>query len=145
MKRSFFVMMMLFSLWGSEEMMGEERVLDDFNAAEGRAAGREWQGFTDRVMGGRSEMRSGIREEEGLRFLRMEGNVSLENNGGFIQVRLPLSEDGGFDGTGYRGLYLRYRTGAEGRYYLHLRTAFNRFPWAHYAAPIPSSGQWVDE
>jgi hypothetical protein len=124
--------------------MVEEMVLDDFSAAAQRSADvGQWEGFTDQVMGGQSEMQAGLREEEGLRFLRMEGRVSLENNGGFIQVRLPLTaRSGGFNGAAFRGVRIRYRTAAKGSYYLHLRTTRTRLPWAHYAAPLPSSPEW---
>ena len=40
-----------------------------------------------------------ILKEKNVRFLRMKGNVSLENNGGFIQVRklvdVPLKKNYG--------------------------------------------------
>lgn len=66
-------------------------ILDDFTSQSGTSTyGTAWQGFTDRVMGGRSDMRAGISRESGDSFLRMAGVVSLENNGGFIQARLPL-------------------------------------------------------
>ena len=67
-------------------------ILDDFTSQSGTSTyGTAWQGFTDRVMGGRSDMRAGISRESGDSFLRMAGVVSLENNGGFIQARLPWS------------------------------------------------------
>ncbi len=124
--------------------MAEELLLDDFSDGNGVSAlGTEWQGFTDRVMGGRSDIEARLLREEDTFFLRMQGKVSLENNGGFIQVRLMLGEGRGrFDAAGYNGVRIKYRTTAEGSYYLHMRTGQNRFPWAHFAAPLPNSPEW---
>lgn len=142
-------------------VMAEELTLDDFSDAdEVSSIGSRWEGFTDQVMGGKSEMQTRFLSENGEIFLRMEGEVSVENRGGFIQVRLLLNDDRDFfDASSYRGLQIRYRTSnppggtvsggtgspsdkAEGGYYLHIRTSQNRFPWAHYAAKIPASSEW---
>ena len=48
----------------------------------------KWIPFSDQVMGGVSEVNFLEKEEDGLSFYHMEGNVSTENNGGFIQFRL---------------------------------------------------------
>jgi hypothetical protein len=117
-------------------------LLDDFSDPGGRSAvGTSWEGFTDQVMGGVSTMRSGVEPTDAGPALHMSGEVSLENNGGFIQVRLRLSESGTFDASDYRGLALQVR-GRGDHYYLHLRTPRTVFPWAHFAAPIPVSETW---
>lgn len=117
-------------------------LLDDFTDLNGGSQlGTVWQGFTDGVMGGRSQMSAGIVPEVDP-YLRMTGTVSLENNGGFIQVRLPLADRrGDFDAREFSGLELEVR-GAGDDYFLHLRTSRNRLPWAHYAAPLPVSVDW---
>ena len=125
-------------------LMAQDMLIDDFS--DGNAVstlGTNWQGFTDQVMGGRSEIDTRLIREETDIFLRMTGTVSLENNGGFIQVRIPLSEGGGrFDATDYRGIRIEYRTTGTGSYYLHLRTSQTRLPWAHFAARIPLADEW---
>ena len=118
-------------------------LLDDFTNANGVSThGTAWQSLTDRVMGGRSDMRAEIVQEADSRFLRMTGRVSLENNGGFIQVRLPL-RDGEelLDARDYRGIELDVR-GSAGNYFVHVRTSQNVLPWSYYAAPLPVSEQW---
>jgi len=126
--------------------MAEEYLLDDFSKGNGVSVfGTSWQGFTDQVMGGRSEIEVRLLQEDDTLFLRMTGNVSLKNNGGFIQVRLPLEKEGKqFDASGFSGVLLQYRTAAAGSYYLHMRTSRNRFPWAHFAAPIPPAPEWKE-
>lgn len=119
-------------------------LIDDFSRADGRSAlGTAWQGFTDRVMGGRSDMRAGLVALEEGRALAMAGQVRLDNNGGFIQVRLPLAASGRFDASGYSAIGLRVR-GRPGPYYLHLRSADTRLPWQYYRAPIAVGEDWQD-
>lgn len=130
-------------LVGASVVADETAVLiDDFASADGRSTwGTSWQGFTDRVMGGLSDLRAGYREVDGAPVLFMEGQVRLENNGGFIQVRLPLAERGSFDASAWQGLRLTLR-GRPGAYYLHLRTDDTRRPWAYYRAPLRVESDW---
>ena len=115
--------------------------IDDFSVVGESSLGTRWEGFSDRVMGGISMMRAGYeRDADGL-VLRMAGDVSLENNGGFIQVRLPLANQGTFDASSYTGIVVEVR-GVPGSYYVHLRTRNTRLPWQYYAAPIPVSDRW---
>lgn len=127
--------------------LAEERMLiDDFASREGTAAiGTQWRGFTDRVMGGRSDMQVGYREYDSGPVLQMSGQVRLDNNGGFIQARLPFLPDGGdFDASGYRGLAVRVR-GEPGPYYIHLRTRHTWRPWQYYRAAVEVGPQWQDQ
>lgn len=121
----------------------DELLLDDFADRDGRSAfGTRWNGFTDRVMGGRSDMQSGVVDTDDGPALRMRGSVRLENNGGFIQVRLPLTVDGEtLDGSGFDGVRLQVR-GASGPYYVHIRTPDCRRPWQYYRAELPVTSQW---
>ncbi|TVQ29540.1 MAG: hypothetical protein EA370_14935, partial [Wenzhouxiangella sp.] len=106
--------------------------------------GTGWQGFTDRVMGGLSDIQAGYREIEGRTVLAMSGQVRLENNGGFIQVRLPLDARGGlFDAGDFSGIRIAARAPKPGAYYLHLRTADTRRPWAYYRARLTLGEDWT--
>lgn len=137
-----FGLLLLAVMVGAQTPEGSGMLLDDFTRTDGRSrVGTRWEGFTDRVMGGRSDMAAGIERTDDDPFLRMTGNVTTENNGGFIQVRLPLSESGLFDASQYRGVAVTVR-GRGNNYYLHLRTARTRMPWAHYAQRLPVTGQW---
>ncbi len=120
----------------------EGYLLDDFRNPNRSVFGTAWEGFTDRVMGGRSTLRNSIQEEDGIRYLRMEGRVSLENNGGFIQMRLNLERNGRlFDARAYKGLRLVVR-GQPGSYAIHLRTPQNWFPWNYLSAKLTVSPDW---
>jgi hypothetical protein len=72
----------------------------------------------------------------------MSGNISLENNGGFIQARLPLKkEDIPFDAGEYEGIAVTVK-GEDTGYYLHLRTIRTVFPWSYYGAEISVTDEW---
>ena len=49
-----------------------------------------WSAISDQVMGGISEVNFYEIEEDGKKFYRLEGDVSTENNGGFIQSRVGV-------------------------------------------------------
>ena len=59
----------------------EPRMLFQFDSPE---ASRQWQTVNDGVMGGRSEGRFKINDDQRMEFF---GTLSLENNGGFASVR----------------------------------------------------------
>lgn len=126
----------------------DELLLDDFTGGNGQLSfgqssfGTRWNGFTDRVMGGRSDMQSGMIETDDGPALRIRGSVRLENNGGFIQVRLPLSVDGEpLDASGFDAVRLQVR-GTPGPYFVHVRTPDCRRPWQYYRAELPVSKAW---
>ena len=116
-------------------------LVDDFTS-DVSALGTAWEGFTDRVMGGKSDMRVGIEYEDGKPHLAMSGNVSLENNGGFIQARLLLAgKRRSFDASAFSGLRLNAR-GRGDDYYVFLRTTGNVLPWSFFMAKLPVSQEW---
>ena len=146
MRRIGWIVWLVALLWGgmvsAQELGDGDLLLDNFSRSDGQSLiGTEWEGFTDRVMGGRSDMSAGVRDTDSGPALRMTGTVSLENNGGFIQVRLKLTEDGTFDARPYTGIAIEAR-GTGDHYYIHLRNARTRFPWAYYAAPLPVTEEW---
>ncbi|MDT8409396.1 MAG: CIA30 family protein [Wenzhouxiangellaceae bacterium] len=118
-------------------------LLDDFSDTGTNAAfGTRWQPFSDRVMGGVSDMQVRYASEAGETFLQMSGSVRLDNNGGFIQVRLPLeSNRGPLDASGFAGVAIRVR-GQPGQWFIHLRTPNARRPWQYYRAELPVGPDW---
>lgn len=126
--------------------MPEAFLIDDFQRPDDLSAvGTRWEGLTDRVMGGRSDMEFGYRESEAGPVLLLRGQVRLENRGGFIQARLPLDPAGGsIDASDWEGLRIRVR-GSPGPYYLHLRTRQTWQPWQHYRAPIDVGTAWQEQ
>lgn len=123
--------------------MSATLLLDDFVRTDGVSAlGTRWEGLTDRVMGGRSDMQVGYRDTDTGGALFLRGQVRLENRGGFIQARLPLRADGGsFDASGWQGIRIKVR-GTPGPYFLHLKSRQTWQPWQHFRAAIEVGPQW---
>jgi hypothetical protein len=111
-------------------------VLDDFATAAPTAA---WTVFTDRVMGGVSNAQGAVAEVRGRRALRLVGQVSLERNGGFVQMARALQP--ACDARAFAGLALTV-CGAPGSYFVHLRTGETRAPWQYYGAELPVARDW---
>lgn len=142
-------------LWTSEKFglgsgMGEafmqeneSFLIDDFLSGPGTSAvGTEWRLFTDRVMGGVSAATSTLETIEGRRCLRLKGRVSLENNGGFIQVALPLALAGrAFDAGEFQGVRAWVRGNGK-TYHIHLRTGQTRRPWQYFSAAFNAGSGW---
>ena len=97
----------------------------------------KWIPFSDQVMGGISEVNFFEKEEDGLSFYHMEGNVSTENNGGFIQFRAEVK----IEDKNYQGLKIKTRGNGE-EYYLFIRTTKTRLPWLYYGSSFSTTDQW---
>lgn len=115
----------------------------DFSSSGGTSSlGTSWTMFTDRVMGGKSDGTSGLEDLDGRRCLRLRGQVSLENNGGFIQVALPLTRsERPFDASEFKGIRIWARGNGK-TYHLHLRTTATRLPWQYYGAAFTAGEEW---
>lgn len=117
-------------------------LIDDFSREDSSALGTKWQSFTDRVMGGLSNGQASFETLEGKRCLRLRGDVSLENQGGFVQAALPLVKQGGvFDAGGHKGIRIWARGNGE-KYYIHLRTTETALPWQYYQAAFETDKTW---
>ena len=104
--------------------------------------GTQWRGVSDQVMGGVSQATVTRQNEAGRTFLRLSGDVRLDNNGGFIQAAANLaSSDSTFDASGYTGIRLEVRGNGE-QYSLHLRTPDNTRPWQSYRAHFTAGPDW---
>jgi len=93
-------------------------------------------------MGGVSVAHARLAIVHGRRALQLRGRVSLDRNGGFVQMARPLGEAAApLDATGTHGLQLEV-CGASGPYFVHLRTVHTRAPWQYYRAPLPVAAAW---
>ena len=115
----------------------DDRTTNDFRAASGNA----WYLVTDGVMGGISTGRLSLDTIENRLCLRMQGNVSLENNGGFIQIALDLSDDILKYAQNFTGVLLEVYGNNE-QYNLHLRTQDITLPWQSYRTTFTATPEW---
>lgn len=120
-----------------------DRIIDDLATAPHRAStGAAWQLVSDTVMGGVSDGRMSLETIAGRRALRLQGRVSLENNGGFLQLALDLAPDGGsVDASGWTGLEIDV-LGNGASYNLHLRTDDVLRPWQSYRQSFDAGAAW---
>lgn len=118
-------------------------IIDDLsNPHPQSSVGTPWRFVSDTVMGGISSGTISRHEIGGRKALRLTGNVSLENNGGFVQMALPLSTNAErFDAIGFTGIKLVVRGNNE-PYGLHLRTTDLERPWQSYRQTFVASEKW---
>lgn len=124
-------------------MDAELTIIDDLGREPPLSTvGTRWQLFTDQVMGGVSDG-SMIREVvAGRPAIRMRGNVSLENKGGFVQIAIDLMPDGkAKDASNWVGVELDI-FGNNEEYNIHLRTDDLTQPWQSYRQSFRASPQW---
>ena len=89
-------------------------------------------------MGGISTGRVDFISEGVDSYARMTGNVSLENNGGFIQIRREVEN---YFKEPSEGIELNIR-GNNQQYFVHIKTTGTFLPWQYYQAPISTTSEW---
>ena len=111
-------------------------MLDDFDPSPKV----EWNFVADTVMGGVSSGEVLLGKDGSETFASMIGNVSTENNGGFIQFRSNLDER--LD-KGVKGVYLKVKGNGE-KYYIHLKTRGTMLPWQYYQSAFLTQKDWTE-
>lgn len=119
------------------ELVIDDRTSGDLNSN----LGLEWRLFTDTVMGGVSSGNLSLDTYEGRDCLRMQGDVSTENNGGFVQIALSFSSQEHLDASAYTGIEIEV-AGNNELYNIHLRTAGLWFPWQSYRSSFMATRDW---
>ena len=124
--------------------MPDPGLIDDFSSPARASNGQRWRFFSDQVMGGVSRGSAQYQSVDGRNALRLQGDVSLDNNGGFIQVSLDLAEaERDCDASMFEGVAITLR-GDGGSYAVNLRTADLRYPWQSYRCALVSSATWQE-
>ena len=120
-------------------------VIDDLSRPFPEAAnGARWELITDGVMGGVSRGRLRRETVDGRPALRMIGDVSLANNGGFVQMALDLAPPGTLlDASDWAGLALVVRGNGE-TYGVHLRTDAVTRPWQSWRQGFLAPPDWAE-
>lgn len=100
-----------------------------------------WRLVTDGVMGGVSSGQISRHQVDGRPCVKLSGNVTTENKGGFIQIALDIDETITQVASDYDGISL-YVSGNSETYNLHLRTSDLWLPWQSYRASFGTSPAW---
>ena len=98
----------------------------------------EWSYLADTVMGGVSEGNAKFESSGSDKTIRLRGEVSTANNGGFIQVRASVPSG---LAKGRTGIKLTVKGNRE-QYYLHIRNSSTRVPWHYYQQDFPTTTTW---
>lgn len=123
-------------LWNSSSTLAEDIMIDDFKSQPEK----RWRFIADTVMGGISTGTVSFLAENKDTYARMTGNVSTQNNGGFIQFRMKLPSPLPKSVVGLR-LVVR---GNDQKYFMHLRTTGTFLPWQYYQAGFEVSRYWSE-
>lgn len=99
-----------------------------------------WTYFGDNVMGGISSGKVEFVTDDAGTYARLTGDVSTENNGGFIQIRHTLDEPPSDD---VQGIRIIVRGNGE-TYFVHLRTRGMMLPWQYYQAEFETTSDSVE-
>ena len=126
-----------------ETMSTKSAVIDDLSReAPLSTIGTRWQLFTDGVMGGVSKGTMVRETVAGRPAIRMQGDVSLANSGGFVQIAMDLAPDGNaVDASAWRGVELDV-FGTREEYGVHLRTEGLSRPWQSYRQSFRAEPHW---
>jgi len=89
-----------------------------------------WEYIADDVMGGVSKGNVKFQSIEGGNIALLQGDVSTENNGGFIQIRRALRDIDLHDAKSVKII----AKGNDQAYFVFLRTTGTVLPWQYYSA-----------
>ena len=128
-----FIKFLLLTFFSFSTVFAYEEMIDNFdNNPEKR-----WIFFADTVMGGKSSGSITFTNNTNDNFARLVGNVTTQNNGGFIQIRRKVS---GLDNS-IEFINLQVK-GNNQIYHVFLRTTGTILPWQYYKAEFKAVKTW---
>jgi len=140
--RTWPILTLLFGSWVTAMASQSVLVIDDRSADGLKSSyGPAWRLITDGVMGGVSQGQLTADVIAGRACLRLRGDVSLKNNGGFVQAALDTDGEAPLNAAGYSGVLLEVYGNGE-QYNLHLRSADVWLPWQAYRASFTAPAAW---
>lgn len=102
----------------------------------------DWEYVADTVMGGVSQGSAARAVVDGVEAMRLTGRVSLDNNGGFVQIAFDLDGGDSFDASAYTGIAFDvYGNGAT--YDLRVRTSALTRPWQSFRTEFKAPASWT--
>lgn len=116
-----------------------ETLLEIYNPA--MQTGPQWQFVSDQVMGGLSQGQVSFHDQSTSPCHCLSGLVSLENNGGFLQMQLTGLDRLAINFADYDGLFIEVK-GNEHSYNLHIRTSQLWLPWQSFRQSFSATETW---
>ena len=105
-----------------ENSSAETMFKDNFNDTS------QWRYIADNVMGGISKGSVEFKKIEDSLVAILKGNVTTENNGGFIQIRRDLSDVNLENAASIKVV----AKGNDQKYFVFIRTKGTKLPWQYY-------------
>ena len=123
--------------------MAQERLIidDRVSSTLESALGPSWRLVSDGVMGGVSSGTLTPASVEQRDCLRLQGDVRLENNGGFVKASLDIEDTPAGDASDYSGIEIEVYGNNEA-YSLHLRSGDLWLPWQSYRSTFEAPARW---
>lgn len=122
-------------------MAADSLIIDDRTSGSRLSSiGAEWQLITDTVMGGVSNGSVTLERFQDQDCLCLRGDVSTENNGGFIQMALSVGSAIN-NQSDLAGIELDV-AGNNQEYNVHFRTSNLSRPWQSYRASFMAKPTW---
>lgn len=111
-------------------------------AAETHQLSLAWEFVADTVMGGVSTGYLQVETYKGRTATVLRGDVSLDNNGGFVQIAAHLNPNGrAYDASGWDGFELTV-CGNTAAYDFRLRTDALTRPWQSFRTDFIAPSAW---
>lgn len=115
---------------------------ENFTIIFNEESAKYWQYISDRTMGGISSGRAFIDGDEKKKFARLLGNVSTENNGGFIQLRSRFSFNNfQKEGKRIKGVKIDVKGNGE-NYHIFIRTDETKSYSDYYWVSFKTNSNW---
>lgn len=116
----------------------EEQLIDLYRSAQDQPS--PWLVISDQVMGGVSSalLQQDVRQDSSCSCLT--GRTSLDNNGGFVQMKLDIKP--GELPADYKGLFIELY-GNTHDYNLHVKTTQLSRPWQSFRCTLSVEPQWT--
>ncbi|WP_367274339.1 CIA30 family protein [uncultured Tateyamaria sp.] len=102
----------------------------------------QWEYVADSVMGGVSTGQAVQEVVQARDATRLSGLVSLDNNGGFVQIAFDLAGGAAFDASAFTGIALDVLGNGE-TYDLRLRTDALTRPWQSFRTEFTAPDTWT--
>lgn len=115
-----------------------EQLVDVYRAEA--AVPSPWIAITDQVMGGLSTGTLRQDERHGSACTCLTGRTRLENNGGFVQMKLEIEP--AWNGAEYAGLFIEL-CGVAHQYNLNVKTSQLQRPWQSFRATLAVAPEWT--
>ncbi|MBH44784.1 MAG: NADH ubiquinone oxidoreductase [Gammaproteobacteria bacterium] len=145
--KNFIFILILLSLVSTNIVMADNLIIDNLKNSSSNQPKEEfcenqstkWCFVTDKVMGGVSNGSLKLKITKNINFYNMSGNVSTENNGGFIQFRTNVINHP--KNKLYKGVRIKVR-GNNQEYAVHVRTKYLFLPWQYYESIFIATNEW---